>query len=73
MGNEFKLLADGARKLSAEERLRLVDVILDSLEAPDSTTATAWSREIEDRWQACLSGQMPTRSVEQVLGKHLKP
>jgi putative addiction module component (TIGR02574 family) len=59
-----------ARTLSPEERARLAEVLLESLQ--DGTLReieTAWRREIEERLAAYDRGEVKTYSAEEVFAK----
>ncbi len=61
-------LTEQARRLSAEERARLADVLLESLrEAPQSDVAAAWDREVAERAAAYDRGESRTFPAEQVF------
>ncbi len=59
-----------ARKLSAEERARLAETLLDSLrEPPLAEIQAAWEREIEDRVAAYERGEVQTYAAEDVFAE----
>lgn len=59
-----------ARTLSAEERARLAEVLLESLqETPAAEVATAWNREIEARIRAYERGELESPSAEAVFAE----
>jgi putative addiction module component (TIGR02574 family) len=63
-------LADQARGLSAEERSRLVDLLLESLhESPLAEVDAAWSKEIERRVAAYERGEVQTFAAEDVFAE----
>jgi putative addiction module component (TIGR02574 family) len=55
-----------ALKLSAVKRIRLVEVLLDSLDKTDSEIEKIWVQESEQRYQAYKDGQIEGVSFEQV-------
>jgi putative addiction module component (TIGR02574 family) len=61
-------LAERGRALSPDERARLVDLLLASLDdsATDSV-ADAWDREIERRIAAFKAGEVEAYDLEEVL------
>ena len=70
MSITLKELEDQARSLSAEERARLADVLLDSLrDAPLSEIETAWELEIEKRVAAYDRGELEMFSAENVFAE----
>ncbi len=63
-----------ARSLTPEERARLAEVLLESLQDTAlSEIETAWQREIEQRVAAYDRGELETFSAEQVFAeaKHI--
>ena len=59
-----------ARTLSPEERARLAEVLLESLqEGALLEIETAWQQEIEDRVAAYDRGEVKTFSAEEVFAK----
>jgi putative addiction module component (TIGR02574 family) len=63
-------LAEQARGLPAEERARLVDLLLESLhEPPLAEVEAAWSREIERRVAAHERGEVETFAAEDVFAE----
>jgi putative addiction module component (TIGR02574 family) len=62
-------LEEQAKDLPAEERARLVEVLLESLHAPDSEIETDWAREIEQRIAAFDRGEAQTHAAEDVFAE----
>jgi putative addiction module component (TIGR02574 family) len=63
-------LADQARGLPAEERSRLVDLLLESLhETPFADIQSAWATEIERRIVALAKGEVDTFAAEDVFAE----
>lgn len=63
-------LAEQARSLPAEERSRLVDLLLESLhESPLAEVEAAWAREIERRVAAHERGEVQTYAAEDVFAE----
>ena len=61
-------LAERGRALSPEERARLVDLLLASLdESATASVADAWDREIERRIDAYRAGEVEAYDLEDVL------
>ena len=59
-----------ARTLSAKERARLVEVLLESLQdTPAAEVATAWNREIEARLDAYERGELQSFTAESVCAQ----
>ena len=64
-----KTLVDGVLRLKPAERLRLLEVIYDSLDRPDTEIDKAWYDEAERRLAAIESGKATCVPAERVLGK----
>jgi putative addiction module component (TIGR02574 family) len=66
----FKELEAQAKALSAEERARLAETLLESLqETPISEIEAAWDQEIESRVAAYERGEVKTVSAEDVFAE----
>lgn len=59
-----------ARKLSAAERLELVDDLLSSLDEVDPRLDGLWAKEAEDRLAAYRRGEIKSVSLQEVLAKY---
>ncbi len=70
MTEATKTLSVQARKLSAEERIELVDDILTSLDEPDPAIDRLWAKEAEDRLAAYRRGEIKALRLEEVLAKY---
>jgi len=63
-------LAEQARGLPAEERSRLVDLLIESLhDSPLAEVEAAWAKEIERRVAEFERGDVPTYSAEDVFAE----
>ena len=60
-----------ARRLSINERVELVEDLLDSLDTPDATLDAQWGEEAEDRLDAYRRGELKALPLAEVLGKYL--
>lgn len=70
MGDVLKELEKQAKALTAEERARLAEVLLESLQdAPIAEIEAAWDREIEQRVAAYDRGELQTISAEEVFAE----
>ncbi|MCW5569558.1 MAG: addiction module protein [Steroidobacteraceae bacterium] len=69
MSNSLEKIAERARMLSAEERARLAELMLESLHAPLSEIESAWSEEIERRAAAFDRGEIPAYPAEDVFAE----
>ncbi len=63
-------LSAQARRLSASERLELVDSILASLDEPDPEIDRLWAKEAEDRLAAYRRGEIKAVPLQEVLAKY---
>jgi putative addiction module component (TIGR02574 family) len=70
MTKAAKNLSAQARKLSAAERLELVDDILASLDEPDPSIDGLWAKEAEERLAAYRRGELKAVPLEEVLAKY---
>ena len=73
MNARSKSLAKEAGSLPAADRIRLVEFLLASLDAPDPDIDRIWAEEGERRLDAYLRGEAQARDAEDVLDKHAKP
>lgn len=63
-------LAEQARSLPAEERSRLVDLLIESLhDSPLAEVEAAWAKEIERRVAAYERGEVQTYAAEDVFAE----
>lgn len=67
MPTSLKDLLEQARALSAEDRAKLVDSLLESLDSPLSDIEKAWAEEIEQRIAAFDRGEISAYSDEDVF------
>lgn len=69
MSASLKQIEEQARALSAEERAKLAESMLESLHAPVSEVEAAWAEEIERRVAAFDRGEIPSYPAEDVLAE----
>lgn len=70
MPDTLKELEEQVRALTAEERARLAEVLLESLQdAPITEIEAAWDAEIEQRIAAYDRGELQTFSAEDVFAE----
>jgi putative addiction module component (TIGR02574 family) len=70
MPDTLKELEEQARALTAEERARLAEVLLESLQdAPIAEIEAAWDAEIEQRIGAYDRGELQTFWAEDVFAE----
>lgn len=69
MKSELDEIEDRARTLSAEERAKLAESMLESLHEPLSDIESAWAEEIEKRVEAFDRGELPSYPAEDVFAE----
>jgi len=69
MALSLKQIEEQARSLSAEERAKLAESMLESLRPPLSEIEAAWAEEIERRVAAFDRGEIPSYSAEDVFAE----
>jgi putative addiction module component (TIGR02574 family) len=69
MPPSLKQIEEQARALNPDERARLAQSILESLQAPVAEIETAWAGEIERRVSAYDRGEMPSYPAEDVFAE----
>ncbi len=69
MNQRVKQLGIEAVKLPPEERLKLVDVILESIQKSDTAIEAAWSDEIRSRIAAFERGEYELEDADVVLAE----
>ena len=65
----LKQLEEQARTLSPEERARLAETMLESLQSSNPEIDCAWAEEIESRVDAVDRGLIPTLSAADVFAE----
>ena len=69
MAASFKDIEQQARALAAEDRAKLAETLLESLQAPLSEIETAWAQEIEERVAAFDRGETQAYAAEDVFAE----
>lgn len=69
MSASLKRIEEQAKALSAEDRAKLAQAMLESLHAPVSEVEAAWAEEIERRVAAFDRGEMPTYAADDVFAE----
>jgi putative addiction module component (TIGR02574 family) len=73
MNDRVLELAEQTKSLSAEQRVRLLDLVLESLEVDEPTqTDAAWAAEIERRVGAHERGEGKLYDLEEVMAEAAK-
>ena len=65
-----KQLCDQALQLPPEERMALVDQILDTLDERDSLLDVQWAQEAESRLAAYRRGEVQAIPLNEVIAKY---
>ena len=68
----LKSIEDQARALAPEDRARLANSMLESLQPSIADIEAAWAEEIEDRVNAFEQDEMSALSAEDVFGEARK-
>jgi len=69
MTTSFRDIEQQVRALTAEERAKLAETLLESLRAPLAEIETAWAQEIEERIAALDRGETQTYAAEDVFAE----
>lgn len=69
MSVSLKQIDEQAQKLSAEERAKLAESMLESLHSPLSEIEAEWADEIERRVAAFDRGEIPAYPAEDVFAE----
>ena len=70
MASSFKEIEELASQLNAEERARLAEYLLESLQSPPlSEIEEAWAREIGERIAAFECGETQTHAAEDIFAE----
>jgi putative addiction module component (TIGR02574 family) len=65
-----KALSAQAMQLPPDERLALVDQLLDTLDEPDATLDALWAKEAESRLAAYRRGEVQALALSDVIAKY---
>ena len=70
MSNDAKKLIERARALPPQDRIALVEDVLDSLDRADPNINQLWAREVRDRLAAYRRGELAAKDLDDVLAKY---
>ncbi len=70
MTTTAEALSAQAVKLQPEERMEVVERILDSLDEPDAALDALWAKEADDRLSAYRRGEVKAVALSKVIGKY---
>jgi putative addiction module component (TIGR02574 family) len=65
-----KNIVDDALSLSTNQRVELVEKLLESLDAPNSEINNIWAKEADDRVRAYENNEASSKSISEVLKKY---
>jgi putative addiction module component (TIGR02574 family) len=70
MSNEARTLIERARALPPEDRIALIEDMLDSVDRADPAVDRLWAREAADRVAAYRRGEVAARDLGDVVAKY---
>jgi putative addiction module component (TIGR02574 family) len=70
MNDETRTLSRKAQALAPQDRVELVEEILDSLDAPDPVAERLWTKEAADRLAAFRRGELSARALSDIAAKY---
>ena len=70
MTDEAKTLIERARALPPEDRIALVEEMLDSLDRADREVDRLWAREASDRVAAYRRGELAAKDLRDIVAKY---
>jgi putative addiction module component (TIGR02574 family) len=70
VSDEAKLLIERARALSPEDRITLVEEMLQTLDSADRDVDQHWAREATDRVAAYRRGEITAMDLSAVVAKY---
>ncbi len=70
MNEKAKVLGQRARELSPQDRIALVEDVLDSLDQTDAGIDRLWASEARDRLEAYRRGELAARDLTEIVAKY---
>lgn len=70
MADTAEILCAQVVQLPPEERMQVVERILDSLDEPDASLDALWAKEADNRLAAYRRGEVRTVTLSEVIAKH---
>ena len=70
MSQAAEALSAQVTQLPPEERMEVVERILDSLDQPDATLDALWAKEADDRLAAYRRGEIKAVALSDVIAKY---
>jgi putative addiction module component (TIGR02574 family) len=72
MNDRLEIITLEAQRLSVAERIRLVEIVLATLDQPDQRVDALWAAESERRLDLCDAGKMEVFDADKLLSPFLK-
>ncbi|MGD9867121.1 MAG: addiction module protein [Hyphomicrobiales bacterium] len=73
MSDKARRLGQDARKLTATERIELVEDILDSLDERSEALDRLWAKEARDRLDGYRQGKITARELSDIVARYRRP
>jgi putative addiction module component (TIGR02574 family) len=70
LSNEAKTRIEQARALPPQDRIALVEEVLDSLDRADPDIDQLWTREANDRLAASRRGKLAAKDLADIVAKY---
>ena len=70
MNAKAKSLGDQARELSPQDRIALVEDVLDSLDRSDPNIDRQWAKEASERLAAYRRGEIAAKDLSGIIAKY---
>jgi len=70
MNAKAKSLGDQARQLSPQDRIALVEDVLDSLDRSDPNIDRLWAKEASERLAAYRRGEIAAKDLSGIIAKY---
>ncbi len=70
MSNKAKMITEQARALAPQDRIALVEDVLDSLDRADPDIDRLWAIEARDRLAANRLGELAARDLRDIIAKY---
>jgi putative addiction module component (TIGR02574 family) len=70
MSNTTKTLTEQARALPPQDRIALVENVLDSLDHADADIDQLWAKEASDRLAAYRRGELAAKDLGEIVAKY---
>lgn len=70
MNAKAKALGEQARELSPQDRIALVEDVLDSLDQADPAIDQLWAKEAGERLAAYRRGEIRARDLSDIIAKY---